>query len=44
MFKGTKFVKLEDIPLQEALERAARDVEVETPPPRWQRMLGFLWD
>ncbi|KAJ5806818.1 hypothetical protein N7474_010410 [Penicillium riverlandense] len=44
LYKRTKMVKLCEIPLKEALERAAGDVEAEKEHPLWRRLIGFLWD
>jgi amino acid transporter len=44
IFKRTQIVKLADIPLLEALERASQDVEPEKVLPLWRKMVGFLWD
>ena len=44
VFKRTKIVRLEDIPLTDALERAEQDVGVEPKVPRWKKVVGFLWD
>jgi yeast amino acid transporter len=44
LFKRTKIHKLSDIPLEEALERAAQDPGVEKRLPGWRRIVGFLWD
>ncbi|KAH9842292.1 Amino acid permease [Teratosphaeria destructans] len=42
--KGTRIVPLSEIPLDEALERAAQDVEIEKEMPKWSKYVGFLWD
>ncbi|EMR72278.1 putative dicarboxylic amino acid permease protein [Eutypa lata UCREL1] len=43
--KKTRFVKLEDIPLREALEEIERNPEpIEPEPKGWQKTFGFLWD
>ncbi|KAJ5610869.1 hypothetical protein N7510_007588 [Penicillium lagena] len=44
VYKRTRIVKLSEIPLEEALERAAADVEVEKKHPLWRKLIGFLWD
>lgn len=44
VFKRTKFVKLVDIPLKEALDRAAEDIEIEKEAPLWRKIVGILWD
>ncbi|CAL5866445.1 uncharacterized protein PFLUO_LOCUS653 [Penicillium psychrofluorescens] len=44
VYKRTSIVKLSEIPLEEALERAASDVEVEKERPLWRKLIGFLWD
>ena len=45
VFKRTKIVELAEIPLNEALARAAGDMEIEKDKtPLWQKMVGFLWD
>ncbi len=44
VIKKTKWVKLEEIPLNEALERAAQDPGEDKPVPRWRQFAGFLWD
>lgn len=44
ILKGTKIVPLADIPLVEALERAAQDQEVENKVPGWRKVVGILWD
>lgn len=42
--KKTKIVSLQDIPLEEALQRAEADVEIVNKQPRWKKIVGFLWD
>ncbi|OAL39927.1 hypothetical protein AYO20_00840 [Fonsecaea nubica] len=44
LYKRTKIVKLSEIPLAEALARAAEDVEPEPNMPKWRQVVGFLWD
>lgn len=44
LLKGTKIVALADIPLVEALERAAQDQEEVKNVPQWRKFAGFLWD
>ncbi|KAK6386973.1 uncharacterized protein PV06_07814 [Exophiala oligosperma] len=44
IIKRTRIVKLADIPLTEALERAAVDIEVEPELPFWRKLVGALWD
>lgn len=44
LIKGTKLRNLAEIPLEEALERAARDPGYGKELPRWQKIVGFLWD
>lgn len=44
LLKGTKIVALADIPLVEALERAAQDQEEVRKVPKWRKFAGFLWD
>jgi yeast amino acid transporter len=44
VIKKTKIVKLADIPLAEALDRAARDPGEERKVPKWRQAVGFLWD
>jgi hypothetical protein len=44
LLKGTKIVALADIPLVEALERAAQDQEEVKKVPKWRKFAGFLWD
>lgn len=45
LFKKTKIVKLEDIPLKEALEEIVRRPELPEPEPKgWIKFFGFLWD
>ena len=44
LLKGTKIVALADIPLVEALERAAQDQEEVKKVPKWRKVAGFLWD
>lgn len=43
-YKKTSIINLVDIPLTEALERAARDIEPEPKLPNWRKVIGFLWD
>ncbi|KAF2765083.1 amino acid permease-like protein [Teratosphaeria nubilosa] len=42
--KRTRIVPLSEIPLTEALERAAQDVEIDKEVPKWKKFVGFLWD
>ena len=44
IFKRTKVLDLADIPLEEALERAAQDPGVTKKLPKWRQVVGFLWD
>lgn len=44
LFKKTRVHNLADIPLEEALERAAQDPGVEEKLPGWRKVVGFLWD
>lgn len=45
VFKKTKFVKLEDVPLKEALEEIERKPEEPEPAKKgWQKVVGILWD
>lgn len=44
LIKRTKIHNLAEIPLEEALERAARDPGYEKKLPRWRQIVGFLWD
>ena len=44
LIKRTKWVKLEEVPLREALERAEEDPGNEKALPRWRQIIGFLWD
>jgi amino acid transporter len=44
VLKGTKIVALADIPLVEALERAAQDQEIVKAVPKWKQIVGILWD
>lgn len=44
LVKGTKIVPLAEIPLVEALERAAQDQEVVKKVPKWRQAAGILWD
>jgi len=44
LLKGTKIIALADIPLVEALERAAQDQEEVKKVPKWRQVAGFLWD
>lgn len=46
LLKGTSVVALADIPLVEALERAAQDQEEEEVKkvPTWRKAVGILWD
>ena len=44
LIKRTKIPNLADIPLEEALERAAEDPGFEEKLPRWRQIVGFLWD
>lgn len=48
LLKGTSITPLADIPLVEALERAAQDQdqeeEYEGKVPKWRRVGGILWD
>ncbi|KIV81477.1 hypothetical protein PV11_03662 [Exophiala sideris] len=43
-YKRTSIVNLSEIPLEEALERAVGDVEIEKEHPLWRKLVGFLWD
>lgn len=42
--KRTKIQNLSDIPLEEALQRAAEDPGIEEKLPPWRKIVGFLWD
>ncbi|EXJ68439.1 uncharacterized protein A1O5_08231 [Cladophialophora psammophila CBS 110553] len=44
IYKRTAIVNLSEIPLEEALTRAAEDIEPETKLPKWRQVIGFLWD
>jgi amino acid transporter len=44
LLKGTKIVALAEIPLVEALERAAQDQEEVKKVPKWRQIAGSLWD
>jgi hypothetical protein len=44
VIKRTKYQRLADIPLEEALQRAAEDPGFEEQVPGWRRYAGFLWD
>ena len=44
VYKRTSVVNLSEIPLEEALERAIGDVEIEKERPLWRKLVGFLWD
>ncbi|RMZ83007.1 hypothetical protein DV737_g1765, partial [Chaetothyriales sp. CBS 132003] len=44
IIKRTRWVKLDEIPLVEALDRADQDPGEEKPVPRWREIAGFLWD
>ncbi|KAI1609513.1 amino acid permease/ SLC12A domain-containing protein [Exophiala viscosa] len=44
VYKRTSVVNLSEIPLEEALERAVGDVEIEKERPPWRKLVGFLWD
>lgn len=45
LFKKTKFVKLDEIPLQEALDEIERKPEVIEPKAKgWRAIIGILWD
>ncbi|KAK4943366.1 hypothetical protein LTR10_017040 [Elasticomyces elasticus] len=44
VYKRTSIVDLSEIPLEEALERAVGDVELEKEHPLWRRLVGILWD
>jgi amino acid transporter len=44
ILKGTEIVALADIPLVEALERAAQDQEIVKKVPKWKQVVGVLWD
>ncbi|RMZ91054.1 hypothetical protein DV736_g1692, partial [Chaetothyriales sp. CBS 134916] len=44
IIKRTRWVKLDEIPLIEALDRADQDPGVEKPIPTWRNIVGFLWD
>ncbi|CAK4034100.1 dicarboxylic amino acid permease [Lecanosticta acicola] len=45
VFKKTKLVKLDDIPLREALEEMERKPELPEPEKTgWEKWVGFLWD
>lgn len=44
VYKRTSIVKLSEIPLEEALERAAGDTESVKEHPLWRKLVGFLWD
>jgi amino acid transporter len=44
LLKGTKIIALADIPLVEALERAAQDQEIVKTAPKWKQVVGILWD
>ncbi|KIW19035.1 hypothetical protein PV08_03325 [Exophiala spinifera] len=44
LVKRTKIVKLSEVPLTEALELAAGDVEPVPELPFWRKLVGALWD
>ncbi|KAF2161945.1 hypothetical protein M409DRAFT_69456 [Zasmidium cellare ATCC 36951] len=45
IFKKTSFVKLDEIPLKEALEEIERKPEESEPPKKgWAKWIGILWD
>ncbi|EME44004.1 hypothetical protein DOTSEDRAFT_88292 [Dothistroma septosporum NZE10] len=45
VFKKTRFVKLEDIPLQDVLDEIERKPEMPEPTKKgWQKVIGLLWD
>ena len=45
MFKGTRFIRLSEIPLREALDEIERNPEPLDPASKgWMKVVGFLWD
>lgn len=45
LFKRTRLVRLEDVPLKEALEEIRKKPELPEPEKKgWEKWIGFLWD